>query len=862
VFDVPRRRLRRRRRGVVIPIAVIALIIFSVLGVFIMWSGTSDYSQSAQAYYGLKADLIARSIHAEAQAVMYEVFVSPMKMDGTNFDPSGAMSQAVQQIAQQKREQLLEAIRQNGSGNLGELSYRIDLLQEGLLPLSSQVALSSGVEIKTAQIRFYGFRRMQYTDQKYWLSDDVYYADPHKLLDDDNKVKAAEDYIGYYMIWVRTACGVRRMGPMAFHRIRREHFYNHDLKLVNVSPVGREFALFSHQPTKESDEYWRKDLNEGGGLKIFGYRWGRIFVQGPFVVDIEGFSDGSGGISPYKHEDDNGKPKLANTFPAYESAGTAGNRDDWWGWGMLPPLRCCTLYRILHLDPARPDNASGWVRGELMAAIDDVNPVTLTWDSISAAFGTKDPAPFISDSKHPVVTYLCAARDVDDENNYFSIIGDPREGPDKHQFVLFRGIKGRYREETIEGKTSQKFVAEEPFWASQGWDYLDTPDENAVTNPEDAQFAILPEGHLAGRYNVARFSIEGDWWRVVHNWATKKYKVEINKDIDKPENNLFALGLRWEWRHQEKWLETLTRSLSQMLYVSLIVVGLGAAGFLTVVTGGLATPAMFLALTGAWAGTAVLDNYLWSTDNFNIVDQSPDNEGAKRAWATNYRPLYHGAIRRYRKLGNITSRDKNTPLLLDGILLVDDLSTDEGFFYRGRGMVVSEGTNPKAGAEDRPTLHCPIVPATYTDQDLLAQIDLKAIADDKDDFLTLAYLRWDMNNTHLGNRQMIFDCTDAWSVAVASVVSEQGVRPADNKRIHIFGNLVCGYMNKSHIPESSTLYLRYNPRLFPEGESVQGGGGANAGLKSQVDPQFTSWQWYSFGCSRKLSGISEGLRNP
>src|SRR5687767_7732203 len=62
----------RARAGVFTPVVIMVLAVFAILGVAYQSSGTSNYGQSAQVIYGLKASMLAAAALEEAQLVIYE----------------------------------------------------------------------------------------------------------------------------------------------------------------------------------------------------------------------------------------------------------------------------------------------------------------------------------------------------------------------------------------------------------------------------------------------------------------------------------------------------------------------------------------------------------------------------------------------------------------------------------------------------------------------------------------------------------------------------------------------------------------------------------------------------------------------
>ena len=942
-FTGHRRGPLRNRRGVVIPVAFTVLIVFAILGVVMMTSGSTDYTQTALVYYGTKADLVAKAVHDEVQVVLHELFTEPLPFR----HPS---RRQLEPFARRVRAELINAIHSMAADpdrlveNTGKklLLYGTGtggqtIENKTLLPHSSKLAEDMSVDIQRAEVQFYGFRRMRYQVNGTWQTDRMYYRCPYGMLDYNpnasrpqagqgatpdprsqgtpggsdakkKEIKSVKDYLGYYVLRVTTACGKKSGGLIRFSRkIKRDYFFNHDIKLINVAPIAREFATFSYAATMKSAEgdmgvpatYYKEDLNKGGALKIYPYRWGRVFIRGPFIIETEGWDEGNGGLFPWNevsgYSDINcngsdGKFNVANTYPRYNDDVTMTRsgtkvRHAWHGWAFLPAQRAATVINSLHWSaPARPLKNDGSFRGSLG---DFLHSITRYGDIVDLCSNNAniDPAPTLkltsnTDYFKRESRWICAYKKADKYNRTFSVIGDPCDGPgEKHQFSMFRGIYGEWTHPSIgdaaeaesQGsvqvqQTKPTFTPIRPFWTkTSDWWELDQPNDS-----DPKLYCIEPEGMLLSRYNVVKFEVSDGWDGGIFGREYEVTKIGGRN----ARNQISPYSLRWEHEHKESWWRFLLR-----------VCGIWSLGII---------------------GNSHINpiSYLFGIDgdgtNWNITREQADQ--IKEVFPPGFRPIARAAIRKYRKLDNLIPRASrnSSPVDIDGVIWCDDLNTESGFTYHGRGMVVSEGLLPRDSQEDdKFTLKCPIVPnIPNITVPNTGQLKMDVITNDdpqgKDSngrriganphFLTIAHLKFDPKRAHEGKNAIVFESNQRdkkkFGHVVASVVSEHGVTVKPDQKVNIIGNLVCRFLNKKKIPGDgrgapnlSTLYVSYDARYYPERWERKSDGtfktrsGARRELRGEsevkevppVDPAFEQYEWYSFGFSRKMAGISRGL---
>ena len=363
--------LDRGRGGFVAPLALMVLALFAILGVTMIFTGTSDYSQSAQTLYGLQADLICQAAVEEAQVLIHE---------GLNASLEEGTPDSVKQV----RKQLFDAIKtaigtSTTSPPTGVVGDPFDLKAGsgiGKIEKSIEIATSLKGQIDIARVKLHDFRLFPYSEDGGYHDPARYYKNPalDGTADDGSGTEEQlekfrlHDFIGYATIEVKATC----------RQQSRKLAVTRDVKIINVSPIAREFVLYQTLPLDHDQEsfgtsvedierYAKRDLNnvdmtasgndpaekKTGPIRIFGRGWGRIFMRGSYVLDAEGFEDGTGAERPQQEKSppsDREKvdpPRLVSNF-FVDTPTSALNTDfgeaasgnfRWYGWGLLPGPR-------------------------------------------------------------------------------------------------------------------------------------------------------------------------------------------------------------------------------------------------------------------------------------------------------------------------------------------------------------------------------------------------------------------------------------------------------------------------------------------------------------------------------------------
>lgn len=628
-----------KRSGMVIPMVVICLVVMAILGVVLIGNATSQYMQTAKVAASLKVREVLLAGLEEAQALAY---------DRLNRPPRPPAPGAAAPPLPIWHTELLAAIQRSGDAPRGVL-VRHDLKAENLLPRTMAIASALGCAITSASVELLGFKRLSVDSRGLFEDGRIYYRDPDRVLDppeQDAKFTPVKEWIGSLRVrltvrWDRTQRTMSRVS---------------DVKVIDVSPVAREFALFSFLSSSRqqdngpgTDDYYKQDLRQGGPVRLFAHAAGRIFVRGPFLVDTVGFPRGQGGPSP---------PRSQSYWPIVEN--------EWWGWSTIPANHDGLMTRSgpaivnLGMPPMRPDSSAstrwfvGLVTGRLGSAWVD-------WFN-------DDPGHYILDRQR----WYCESTDSD--RSIFSVWGDPKNG----RMEPFRGVLVYYpenRRRNRPGDTSPP--------ADSRRLYLG----NSINRPthENERWVIEPEGGLYATYNVVDY----------HGW---NWIADIKQAYELAQRGQVVgkLGLHWERRYTLSWV--------RQFVTDLLRGGVIIGPFHLI-------PAMLIPRHVAESLAVTLASWVgvdWSGRNTltDVARFTPDS--LANAFPPGYRPPARTVTRRYPRLQDLVVRLRQQPMLLDGVLQFEDMSCNRPIAYVGRGMFYSE-------QRTAPSLTAPISPPAHPD---------------------------------------------------------------------------------------------------------------------------------------------------
>lgn len=745
------------RCGFFLPTVFVVLIIFVILGLTMMFSGTSEYQQTAVVIHGMKANQMVMAVLEELQTVVYDRVNHP--------DPTISVW----------RPAVLSASK-NGT------EYSEDLTEDAESLLESRILVEEDLKgkVRKAKVTFHGWRRIKYSSEDRYDVDDVFYN--MEGLDVETP-KAPDDRYGYYTLRVAVEYG----------KALRSYTVTHDIKIIDVSPPAREFALFNFQPLGEDQrQYTMKDLNEGGDFRVFANGKGRVFIRGPYVLKTSDHPQGVGGWRPEKKD---------NTYPLALS---------WWQWNAAPPFRDGQLQGGLFSSepPARPKKASdSRIRPDISGILGIVGGAFLgpLGAAVGSALGSMaddamrggDPGFLMPDGEQG---WFAGA--IPWGQQTFSILGDP-EGKVGGQLHLFRGLKNKYDE-------NFRLIGSEPF----------NGEASGFTGGMGS--SVEPEGGgLLGEYHVVKFNKETKKYIVV-----TREKYSTSKQAGRP--ILAPYGIRFEEKRGSvgggfsAWLS---------LGIDAIMAGAMAGAFDAGFGGGEATfsvlgqeaitaggaEAVAYGLIGTLANqnaAQVFSNQLVATDTIPATGLSAGDLTASFKdgfFPPNFKPYARAATRHYDTLEDAMPAD-GSPVLLDGVVLVDRLNTDKPLQYIGKGIIASYSSGTDENIE--PKIGGPIQRMT------------------EESHLTLAYITGASTDGLIDGDAML---ELGNSQNEASIVSSQGVK--SSQQIAIQGNLVTQVMNKSKIPAGGGVHVFYDvDRLFPSDTSDR-----EDWLMISVSPKVSGW---------------------
>ncbi|MBI4872226.1 MAG: hypothetical protein HY814_11740 [Candidatus Riflebacteria bacterium] len=692
------------KSGFVFPVVLVSLAIFAIVGMTMMFSGTSEYQQTAVVTHGLVANQLAQGVLEEMRAIVYDRV--------NDVDPAKAVW----------RQEVIDAAKSSGSGT-GKLEkdLKAELPESQSMIDAMKGPSGAGAELLEAKVTFHNFHAIRYATKDTYEVDDVYYHFPGL---DAKKPEAPNkrDYIGYYNAQV----------AVRFGKAKKYFAVTHDVKIIDVSPPAREFCVFAFNVFKQEHEgYLKECLNKGGAMHFYSGDAGRMFIRGPYFLDISDHPKGVGGHKPEKGMG------AAPPDPSF------CNTNEWWNWTMLPaPHEGLMGGSFNNRSPARPDDTSG---------------TSASFNAFGFDLFNGDPGINMPTGQQWFVGNVAWGK------TNFSIWGAPDKGRDYIKFP--RCLKNKYNDQ------GQK-TGSEPYEGGLGG--LSGGDESSV---------ITCEGDgLIGNYNVAAFKS----WEVkippVVGAKIKHYSV----DVDRSKTVNVPYGFRWEKEREgaSGWL-----SLAIDI-ISLATIWMGGFGSVATVlmSVGKATLQGFAA--GAMAGmlfpaTALPPVGVSAADLMRISEYG--------YWPTNFKPYTRCAVRAYKTLPEaMTAPDQ--PLLLDGVVMVDNLQMDQTLNYRGKGILscFTSGTEnfdaKLAGGIKRASddSHATVV-----------------FMNSADPLSTEAMLT-------LGNVGST-DGNDA-SFMVAGAIMPTGANTVIN------GNLVCLALNKKHIPDSASLDVFYDTARLTSAE--------------------------------------------
>jgi len=774
----------RCRRGMVVPLVLVALVALATLGRFIATSGTGEYGATVASAHRWQADAFNHAVLEEALAVLYDRCNRPFDADPADDATAGRNRPAW-------HDELFAAVRTAiAAGNVGPPADTCEgrpLSAVDLTPFlvrSRDLVTDAGGTLVACTARFEGFRPIFFTpDGRFVTSDDPYYRNTDfpdlERLKNDRPLH----YQGFVVVTVTSTSGAGRQ------RVSRTLETSYDLKVTNAAPMARQFAVWQSQRTTSApDVYYegqQNDLNEGGGLKVYP-EGARVLVAGPYEVDTHGWPNGTGNTN---RAADTGHPGCDSYLPELPGQADGGQ---WHGWSLIPSLRAGVVQRSLFFGappPARPAATEGTMLLPMVSSLLD----TLTFGAWMAY--AVDPGFAIV---YKPLDYYCASRTRDLQKRSFSLVGAPSEsvgfsGGDLAE-SFFSGVLFRCDGQAFVQKPHDVFVTPGTYPVLENVD----PKETVVVVPEvniwsrvnrvryeynDVENVFDALAQLVGIY--AQYSVGP-----VQTPATVPYGLYFMQRIEEP--MVSAIG---------RWL------LNTAMFAATVVVG-GAMGG----AWGFGETVQRILVGIAVAGLAGSIMTLFRPD----VSAAPGGGGGtlpSQCLPSNHCPdPFRLVTRFYEDLNEIPTFRTPPPgadgryLHLDGTIMVRGLDEPDWFRYCGKGNLV---VMPPAAGQPA-VLKGPIVKST---RDVVVGDLVSAV----NDHLNIMCCGSDGTPEFLarGDERLVIRPADGLggsgdAVEVdASVLSPSGVQP-DGCSVWIVGNLICSFFNKRHIPADDTLRVLYN----------------------------------------------------
>lgn len=424
--------LSQNRKGVLIPIVMVVLTVFLILIFIMIRTSTETYTGVALINHRLHARMIAFAVVEEA-AVLVRQGIAHEAISGRKTQ-LWQRNDILAAIFSQRGEHLIDIKDQ-----IKTIDYLYGTVTKDPYELYDPGGFSGGErvlsqkketnlpKVLSATVRFHNFKNIQFSHMNIYNNPAAYYINPLGF----GSGPPRGDYFGFYTVEVKVQFGV----------VEQVLQVTRDVKIVNNEPIARAYAFFSTDPPHLQKQ--GSDLNSPGKLYVNAANKGRIFIQGPYIIDVEGAPDGT------SHPEPGGLG-----YPAPANNGT------WEGFAFLPTPRAITTCSAMSSSIDRPDSSSG-------------GGVTIGIGSDCFAFNAgSDPA---LKAMPETQNYWAASAKLGSQN--FSIAGMPNE---------FRGWQGLvYRENA----------------ASSGQVAPFTGDFNSIKMDLEARI----EGMLIGRYNMINF---------------------------------------------------------------------------------------------------------------------------------------------------------------------------------------------------------------------------------------------------------------------------------------------------------------------------------------------------------------------
>lgn len=301
-------------RGIVIPIIIGVLTLFFILLMALSQSNTELGRSVSLTNHRQHARFMALSAIEEMHNIMWNRVSNPINVTAARND-------------------MIESVV--GGGEY-EIDLRADLKYSNILYMrqtntGAKNQKKATTSIFEAKARFHNFRPIVYSSTGIYSNPNPYYRSPDGAvggLPAGGPQGTHQDYYGWVTYTVKAQHGI----------VSKEMTQSRPIKIVDMTPMAREYALFEMESAQGAS------LNEGPGFYIEANDVGRIRMDGPYYIDVEGGSDGkaiswgnrkkaTGGLSypefsKNRWSDDSyvPGPKWVTYCPGWASVGGSGGK--------------------------------------------------------------------------------------------------------------------------------------------------------------------------------------------------------------------------------------------------------------------------------------------------------------------------------------------------------------------------------------------------------------------------------------------------------------------------------------------------------------------------------------------------------
>lgn len=302
------------RRGIVIPIIIGILTIFFILLMAIGQGSTELGRNMSLINHRQHARFMALAAIEEMHNIVWNKVSNPINASGTRND-------------------VIQAV--TGGGEF-ELDLRNELKHSNELytnqkKIGAQTKGKAVISIFEAKVKFHNFKPIVYSSTQIYSNPNPYYRSPDGGVGGipaGGPQGTHQDFYGWVTYTVKAQHGI----------VTKQMKQSRPIKIVDMTPMGREYALFEMESASGAS------LDEGPGFYIDANDVGRIRMDGPYYIDVEGGNNGlalswgnrseaTGGLSYPKWSqnewDDDSyvpSPKWVTTCPGWASLGGHGGK--------------------------------------------------------------------------------------------------------------------------------------------------------------------------------------------------------------------------------------------------------------------------------------------------------------------------------------------------------------------------------------------------------------------------------------------------------------------------------------------------------------------------------------------------------